>query len=109
MTKKIMIVSPFTFLIVARTVMESYRNFMIENNLRAIVKYISEFVSQWQRFTDEFGKFDQKISQLREIFDQIHHTRYRAMSRSIDKIEGYRQGNLKEPDAVPAKLPETND
>jgi DNA anti-recombination protein RmuC len=109
MAKKIMIVSPFTFLIVVRTVMESYRNFMIENNLRQIVKYISEFVNQWQRFTDEFGKFDIKISQLRESFDQIHNTRYRTMARSIDRIEEYRQGSLKESNTTPAQLIEPKD
>jgi DNA recombination protein RmuC len=109
MAKKIMIVSPFTFLIVARTVMESYRNFMIENNLRQIVKHISEFVNQWQRFADEFGKFDIKISQLRESFDQIHNTRYRTMARSIDRIEEYRQGSLKESSASPAQLTEPSD
>ena len=34
MAKRVLVVSPFTFLIVARTVMESYRNFMIGDKLK---------------------------------------------------------------------------
>lgn len=92
MSRKIMLVSPFTFLIVARTVMESYRNFMIENNLRKIIKHISEFIEEWSRFTTEFGKFDESISRLRDSFDKITTTRYKMMESKIKKIESYRQG-----------------
>src|SRR5690606_35684350 len=77
MDKKLMMVSPFTFLIVARTVMESYRNFMMENNLKTIVKHITEFVDDWKRFQGEFGKFDESIESMRKRFDQIYTTRYK--------------------------------
>lgn len=93
MNKKVMLVSPFTFLIVARTVMESYRNFMIENNLRKIIKHIGEFIEEWQRFTAEFDKFDGSINKLREAFDQIATTRYRQMNLRIRRIEEFRQGS----------------
>ena len=94
MNKKIMLVSPFTFLIVARTVMESYRNFMVENNLRKIVKYIADFVDEWGKFTIEFNKFDDTILKLRDSFDHLHTTRYKMMESKIKKIESYRQGSL---------------
>ncbi|KKU87227.1 MAG: hypothetical protein UY18_C0041G0009 [Microgenomates group bacterium GW2011_GWF2_47_9] len=93
MAKKVMIVSPFTFLIVARTVMESYRNFMVENNLRKIIKHISEFIEEWGKFTTEFNKFDDSILKLRDGFDKIRGTRYKMMESKIKKVESYRQGN----------------
>lgn len=92
MSKKVMIVSPFTFLIVARTVMESYRNFMVENNLRKIIKYISEFVEEWGKFTQEFNKFDDSIARMRDSFDKIRGTRYKMMESKIKKVESYRKG-----------------
>jgi DNA recombination protein RmuC len=104
MSKKIIIVSPFTFLIVARTVIESYRNFMIENNLRKIITFIGQFIEEWQRFTGEFDKFDSKIAQLRETFDHIHTTRYKQMQRSINRIEEYRQGSQFNAPSVPETL-----
>ncbi len=97
MRSKIMIVSPFTFLIVARTIVESYRNFMMENHLRDIIKYISEFVEEWGRFEGEFGKFDERLDQLRKAFDQIANTRYSRMRLRINRIEEFRHGMLDDP------------
>lgn len=91
MDRKIMIVSPFTFLIVARTVMESYKNFMVENNLRKIVKHIQEFAVEWEKFEGEFSKFDEAISRLRKDFDQVANVRYKKMSIKIKRINDYQQ------------------
>ena len=92
MAKKIMIVSPFTFLIVARTVFESYRNFMIENNLRKIVKHIGQFTDEWDRFTKEFDKFDEVIDKIRGQFDKIRTTRYKQMDLRLRRIEEDQRG-----------------
>ncbi len=94
MDKKVMMVSPFTFLIVARTVMESYRNFMMENNLKTIVKHITEFVDDWKRFQGEFGKFDESIESMRKRFDQIYTTRYKQMDLRIKRIQEDQQEKL---------------
>jgi len=96
--KKVMIVSPFTFLIVARTVMESYRNFMIENNLRDIIRFIGDFVEEWGRFEGEFTKFDEHLTRMRKSYDQIATTRYSRMRLRMDRIEEYRHGMLPAPD-----------
>ncbi len=90
--KHVMIVSPFTFLIVARTIMESYRNFMMENHLRDIVRHIGEFVEEWGRFENEFGKFDESLSKLRKNYDQIVTTRYKQMNMRLGRIEKFRLG-----------------
>lgn len=93
MNKKIMIVSPFTFLIVARTVMEAYRNFMIENNLRTIIGYINHFIIEWDRFKQDFDKFDGSLAKLRDHFDQIYTTRYKQMDLRLRRIKEYEQLN----------------
>lgn len=99
MKQKVMIVSPFTFLIVARTVMESYRNFMIENNLRDIIRFIGDFVEEWSRFEDEFGKFDDQLLRMRKAYDKIATTRYNRMRLRINRIEEYRHGMLESTEA----------
>jgi len=91
--QRVIIVSPFTFLIVASTVRESYRNFMIGGKLKKVVKYIDEFVGEWSRFRTEFDKFGRSIETLRTGYEQITTTRTRQMERKIDKIETYRQGS----------------
>lgn len=87
MNNKVMMVSPFTFLIVARTVMESYRNFMVENNLREIIKFIHDFVDEWGRFEGEFLQFDDRLSKLRQTYDKISSTRFSRMRLRIDRIQ----------------------
>lgn len=93
MAKRVIIVSPFTFLIVARTVMESYRNFMIGDKLKEVVRYIDEFVGEWGKFKGEFDKFGRSIQTLSKGYEVMTTTRTKAMERRIDKIEGYRQGS----------------
>lgn len=92
MAKKVMIVSPFTFLIVARTVREAYANFMMEQNLRKIVSHIHEFSDEWSRFKGEFDKFDEVIGKMRDQYDKITSTRYKQMDLRIRRIEEDQKG-----------------
>lgn len=93
LSKRIIIVSPFTFLIVARTVIESYRNFMIGDKLKDVVKYVDDFVNEWSKFKDEFEKFGRSIKTLQGGYEKITETRTKQMERKIEKIESYRQGS----------------
>lgn len=89
MRMRVMIVSPFTFLIVARIIMEGYRNFMMESNLRSIVKHIGEFTKEWQMFIDEFDKLGSSIIKLDENYRKIRETRHKQMSKKIGQIEKF--------------------
>lgn len=93
MSKRVMIVSPFTFLIVASTVRESYRNFMIGGKLKKVVQYIDEFVGEWGKFRDEFEKFGRSIDTLSTGYEKITSTRTKQLERRIEKIESYRSGS----------------
>lgn len=95
MSKRVIMVSPFTFLIVARTVMESYRNFMIGDKLKEVVKYVDEFVMEWDKFREEFEKFGRSLETLRGGYEKITETRTKQMERKIERIESYRQGSGK--------------
>jgi DNA recombination protein RmuC len=92
--KRVMIVSPFTFLIVARTVMESYRNFMIGDKLQEVVKYIDEFASEWIKFKNKFEKYGRSIATLQTDYESITSTRVRQMDKKIEQVQSYREGQL---------------
>jgi len=87
--KRVIIVSPFTFIIVARTVMESYRNFMLEDRLREVIGYIDSFTKEWGKFKDQFEKYGQRIDSLKKSYESISGTRFNVMDRKIEKIENY--------------------
>ena len=95
-SQRVIIVSPFTFLIVARTVMESYRNFMMEDKLKEVVKYVDGFVKEWSMFKDEFEKFGRSIDTLKTGYEKISTTRTSQMERRIQKIAESQQGGLLE-------------
>lgn len=92
--KRVLIVSPFTFLIVARTVLESYRNFMIGDKLKEVVRAIDEFVKEWGVFKDKFSKYGKSLQTLQNDYDELTGTRVRQMERKITRIEKYRQGTV---------------
>ena len=96
LTQRVILVSPFTFLIVARTVMESYRNFMIGDKLKEVVLYIDDFVGEWSKFKDHFDKYGRSIDTLQKDYEQLSGTRVRQMERKIKKVQEYRGGNFLE-------------
>lgn len=96
MSQRVMIVSPFTFLIVARTILESYRNFMIEDKLRDIVSVIADFRQEWVKFSEEFRKFGRSIETLKTGYEALTTTRTNQMERKLSKIDEYQAGQLLE-------------
>lgn len=105
MGKRVLVVSPFTFLIVARTVMESYRNFMIGDRLKDIIKYVDEFVDEWGKFRGKFEKYGRSILTLQADYEELSGTRVRQLEKKIDRINSYRQGSVLA-DSSDAALPE---
>ncbi len=86
--RRVLLVSPFTFLIVARTVMESYRNFMLSDKLRGMLQALDEFVGEWGKFREGFEKIGRTLGSLQVDYEKITQTRFRQMERKIEKIQG---------------------
>jgi DNA recombination protein RmuC len=84
---RVLIVSPFTFIVVARTIIESYRNFMLEDRLREVVKHIDGFTQEWGRFKEQFVKYGRAIETLKGSYDTLTTTRFTQMERKIQKVE----------------------
>lgn len=99
LAKRVLLVSPFTFLIVARTVLESYRNFMISDSLRAAAQHIDGFVDEWEKFREQFEKYGRTLKTLQGDYEQLTGTRVRQMEKRIEKVQSYRQGALASSDA----------
>lgn len=92
--KRVLLVSPFTFLIVARTVMESYRNFMIGDKLKEVVLSIDDFVKEWSKFRDSFDKYGRAIDTLKTSYEELSGTRARQLDKKIQKVQQYRHGTI---------------
>lgn len=100
LAKKVIVCSPFSFLIVARTVMESYRNFMVGKKIKEVIKHIDAFATEWLKFDEEFGKFGRSIETLAKNYETLSTTRKRQMEKKIAKIEQYRGSSVELIDEV---------
>ncbi len=92
--KKILIVSPFSFIPITKTVLEMHKSFTMENSLRNLMVMFADFSKQWGMFKGEFEKFDKSIKSLRVNYDQINTTRFKEMDRRVKKIEGHSVGQI---------------
>ncbi len=87
MRKRVLLVSPLTFLIVARTVAESYRNFMVGDKLREVIKHVDEFSMEWDKFYESFSKYGKQLKTLQDGYDELMGTRRRQMERKILQVK----------------------
>lgn len=94
LNKRVLLVSPFTFLIVARTVMESYRNFMIGDKLKSIIKTIDEFSAEWKKMKTQLEKYGKHVDQLQNSYQELAGTRMRQMDRKIAKVDTVSSGGM---------------
>jgi DNA recombination protein RmuC len=86
MSKRVLLVSPFTFLIVAKTVHESYRNFMVSDSLRSAVATVEDFVGEWEKFKEHVQKYGRTIQTLQSDYEQLTGTRVRQLDKKVEKV-----------------------
>lgn len=87
MQAKVILVSPFTFLMLSRTLRESYRHFMVEDNVRDVVKHLEAFVKEWVKFKEALDKYGRSINTLKVSYEELVGTRVRQLDKKIEKID----------------------
>jgi DNA recombination protein RmuC len=94
MSKRVLLVSPFTFLIVAKTVHESYRNFMVSDSLRSAVATVEDFVGEWDKFKEHIAKYGRTIQTLQSDYEQLTGARVRQLDKKVEKVLQYSGNSL---------------
>ncbi|MDA1079558.1 MAG: DNA recombination protein RmuC [bacterium] len=94
--QRVIIVSPFSFIIVARTVRESYRNFMVGGKLKEVIKHIDGFVMEWGKFSEQISKYGRSLVTLQTDYETLMGTRHRQLERKIEQVKTVTQGSLEE-------------
>lgn len=98
--QRVILVSPLTFLALARMVLESYRNFMLEDRLREMVTQVDGFVKEWGKFRDQFVKYGRSIDTLKSAYEELAGTRVRQMERRVQKIQDSHLGTGNQPELL---------
>lgn len=85
--KKIIIASPFSVYAIARTIMQGYRNYYYEQNLKDVLKNINTLKEQFGKFSNEFEKLGRSFEGVYKDYKQISDTRVSMLNKSFKNIE----------------------
>jgi len=67
---------------------------MIGDKLKEVVKYIDDFVGEWEKFRGSFDKYGRTLGTLQKDYEELTGTRVRVMEKKISKVQSYSSGNL---------------
>lgn len=86
-SRKIIIASPFSVYAIARTVMQGYRNYYYEKNIKEVLNQIINFKDQFGKFQDEFEKLGRSFETATRDYKQLSDTRVNQMKKTFKNIE----------------------
>ena len=87
MSRRVLLVSPFSFLVVARTILEGYRAFQFGEKLRFVLSHLTAFEKEWETFATGFEKIGNTIATLQKNFETLTTTRYKALQKRTHKLK----------------------
>lgn len=95
MKKRVLLVSPFTLIVVALTIRESYRNFLLSDTLRQAAASLQGFMVEWQKSKESWEKHGRLIGQLQKSYEEVTGARARQLEKKAALIEKANKGTLK--------------
>jgi DNA recombination protein RmuC len=84
--KKIVFAGPFSFVAILRMVSQAYENFRFQKNIQGIITQVKIFDSEFEKYTEEFIKFGDRIDSLHKQYEEVSNTRTKKLQKVIDKI-----------------------
>ena len=105
---RVLLVSPFTFLVVAGTLRESYRNFILADSLHEAVLVLDEFVLEWEKYKLQFSKYGKSLHQLSGDYEELTGVRTRQLERKVEKLRRISTGALIKKDIEVEELSSTS-
>lgn len=94
MRERVLLVSPFTLIVVALTIRESYRNFLLSDTLREAAVSLESFIGEWKKSKESWEKHGKLLTQLQRSYEEITGARARQLERKVALIEKANKGVL---------------
>lgn len=85
-SKKIVFAGPFSFVAILRMVGQAYENFRFQKNVQGIITQIKIFGLEFEKYTEEFAKFGERIDSLQKQYTEVNNTRTKKLQKIVDKI-----------------------
>jgi DNA anti-recombination protein RmuC len=78
---------PFSFLVVARTVLESYQYFQVGEKLRQVIAHLQAFTTEWGSYIGELDKMGRALNQASQSYERLTQTRTKQLTRRFEKLQ----------------------
>lgn len=94
MKHRVLLVSPFTLIVVALTIRESYRNFQLSDTLRQAAVSLQGFMVEWEKNKEAWQKHGKLLNQLQKSFDELTGPRVRQLEKRAAQVDRANKGKL---------------
>jgi DNA recombination protein RmuC len=84
---KIVLCSPLTLYAVLAVIRQAVDNFRLERTSNEILALLHDFSLQWEKYTAQLDKVQQRFESVSKEYAALMTTRHRALQRPLDKIE----------------------
>jgi DNA recombination protein RmuC len=88
---KVVICSPMTLYAVLAVVRQAVDNFRLERTSNEILTMLHEFTLQWEKYTTQLDRVQQRFDSVAKEYGALMTTRHRALQRPLDQIEALRR------------------
>jgi DNA recombination protein RmuC len=83
---KIVLCSPLTLYAVLAVIRQSVDNFRLERTSNQILMLLRDFEVQWEKYTAQLDKVQQRFGAVAKEYEALMTTRQRALQRPLDQI-----------------------
>lgn len=84
--RKVVLAGPFGFTAVLRLVLQAYKNFRYEKNLRHILGLISQFQEEYVKFGEHLERLGKQLDTAQKTYREVESTRSRKLTRVVERI-----------------------
>lgn len=84
---KIVLCGPSTLFAVLAVIRQAMDNFMLERRSDEIMECLSQFKTEWDKFSDQVDKHGRHLATAQKSFDQLSGTRTNQMQRKLNRID----------------------
>ena len=87
LTNKVLICSPLTLYAILSLINQATRNFAVEEKALDVMKLLSRFKTQWEKYSGTIEKMGRSIDTVQKDYQQLVTTRKNQLEKPINEIE----------------------
>jgi DNA recombination protein RmuC len=88
--QKVVLCSPCTLFSVLAVIRQAVEQAQLQRTSDEILRLLSDFEDQWQRFADAFDKVGRQLDTVQRSWDDLAGTRRRQLERQLERIDDLR-------------------